>query len=72
MRNKEKKQAQQARKHQVWKEKNADKKGKSAEVDMVLFLPSEFMAPGDQEAEIYSDFDETEFGELAVEFLLTQ
>jgi hypothetical protein len=35
-------------------------------------LPLEFVAPGDQGAEIYSDFDETEFGELAAEFLLTQ
>ena len=36
---------------------------------MVFFLPNEFRAPGDQE--IYSDFDESEYEELAAKLVLT-
>ena len=46
-------------------------KGKAvADVGMVFMLPAEFMAPECQE--VYSDFDESEFEELAATLILTQ
>ena len=63
LRNKELEQARVSGKPQVWCVKQTVDGGQpSANIQMVFLLPSEFMAPADQE--VYSDFDELEYEEI--------
>ena len=64
LRSKELEQAHKLGKPQVWRAKQtADKGQPSANIQMAFLLPSEFKAPADQE--VYSDFDESEYEEMA-------
>ena len=71
LRNKEIDQAQPSDKAQVWRTKQiADKKQPSANIQMAFLLPSEFIAPTDQE--VYSDFDELEYEEIVAKLTVVQ
>ena len=60
LRNRELEQAQAFGKPQVWHAKEtADRRQPLANIQMAFMLPSEFIAPADQE--VYSDFDESEY-----------
>ena len=64
-------QAQKSGKPQVWHIKQtADKDQPSANIQMAFLLPSKFKAPVDQE--VYSDFDESEYEEMAAQLTLIQ
>jgi len=58
-----------AKKSQVWKAKQTADSGKSAHIGMQCILPAEFRASKNQE--VYSDFDESEYEEIAAYLALT-
>ena len=71
LRSRELEQAQKSSKPQVWRVKQiADKGQPSANIQMAFLLLSEFRAPTDQE--VYSDFDESEYEEMAAKLTLIQ
>ena len=64
-------QAQASGKTQVWRTKQiADRKQPLANIQMAFLLPSEFRAPTDQE--VYSNFDESEYGEIVAKLTVVQ
>ena len=71
LKNRELEQAQKYSKLQVWHAKHTANKGQpSAYIQMTFLLPSEFKAPADQE--VYLDFDESEYEEMAAQLTLIQ
>ena len=63
LRNRELEQAQASGRPQVWCAKQtADSGQPSANIQMAFLLPSEFIAPADQE--VYSDFNESEYEKI--------
>ena len=71
IRNRELEQAQKSGKPQVWHVKQTTDKGQpSANIQMAFLLPSELKAPADQE--VYLDFDESEYEEMAAQLTLIQ
>ena len=55
----------------MWRAKQtADSVQPSANIQMAFLLPSEFRAPADQE--VYSDFDELEYEEIATKLTMIQ
>ncbi|MVG17108.1 hypothetical protein EF849_22010, partial [Aeromonas jandaei] len=74
MRNRELEQAGTKMKR-VWRPKEKPDGGnRSADTCMAFFLPSEFVAPENQDVqdETYSDFDESEFQDLLAHLVLAQ
>ena len=63
-------QAQASGRPQVWRAKQTANRGQpSANIQMAFLQPSEFRAPADQE--VYSDFDESEYEEMAIQLTTT-
>lgn len=57
--------AERAKKAQVWQTKQTAVSGRSANINMLCMLPKEFIGSEDQD--VYSDFDQSEFEELAAQ-----
>ena len=71
LRSRELEQAQKSSKPQVWRAKQTSDKGQpSANIQMTFLLPSEFKALANQE--VYSDFHESEYEEMADQLTLIQ
>ena len=71
LRNGELEQAQASSKPQVWHANQiADRRQPSASIQMAFLLPSEFIAPADQE--VYSYFDESEYEEIVAKLTVVQ
>ena len=71
LKNRELEQVQVSGRPQVWRaNQTADRGQPSANIQMTFLLPSEFRAPADQE--VYLDFDESEYEEMAAQLTLIQ